>query len=43
MGERPSYQELETDFELRKLESAKKADEIEERLAELKRQMEAEE
>jgi phage shock protein A len=43
LGDRPSYRELETDLELRRLESAKKADAIEERLAELKRQMEAEE
>ncbi len=43
LGVRSSYREIETDFELRKLESAKKADEIEQRLAELKRQMEAEE
>jgi phage shock protein A len=42
LGDRPSYRELETDLELRKLESAKKADEIEERLADLKRQMESE-
>lgn len=43
LGERSTYRELETDLELRKIESAKKANEIEERLAELKRQMEAEE
>ena len=43
LGVRSTYREIETDFELRKLESAKKADEIEQRLAELKRQMEAEE
>lgn len=43
LGERSTYRELETDLELRKLESARKANEIEERLAELKRQMESEE
>lgn len=43
LGDRPSYKELETDIELRRLEAAKKADDIEERLAELRRQMEAEE
>lgn len=43
LGERSTYRELETDLELRKLESAKKANEIEERLAELKRQLESEE
>lgn len=43
LGERSTYRELETDLELRKLESAKKANEIEERLAELKRQMDSEE
>lgn len=42
LGERSTYRELETDIELRKLESAKKANEIEERLADLKRQMEDE-
>lgn len=42
LGERRSVRELETDVELRKLEAAKKADEIDERLAELRRQMEEE-
>jgi phage shock protein A len=43
LGERPRAKEIETDYELRQLEAAKEADEIEERLKELKRQMEAEE
>ena len=42
LGERPPVREVETDLELRKLEAAKEADEIERRLAELKRQMEEE-
>lgn len=42
LGERPSYGEFETDYELRQLEAEKKADEIEERLAELRKQMEGE-
>jgi phage shock protein A len=41
LGERPRVKEIETDYELRQLEAAKEADEIEERLKELKRQMEA--
>ncbi len=41
LGERPRLKEIETDYELRQLEAAKEADEIEERLRELKRQMEA--
>lgn len=43
LGERPPAKQIETDYELRKLEAAKEADEIEERLKELKRQMEVEE
>ncbi len=43
LGERPPAKEIETDYQLRQLEAAKEADEIEERLKELKRQMEAEE
>ncbi len=43
LGERPPAKQIETDYELRQLEAAKEADEIEERLKELKRQMEAEE
>jgi phage shock protein A len=42
LGDRRSVRELETDVELRKLEAAKEADEIDERLAELRRQMENE-
>jgi phage shock protein A len=42
LGGRPSIRELETDVELRKLEAAKEADEIDKRLADLKRQMEEE-
>jgi phage shock protein A len=42
LGERPRTKEIETDYELRQLEAAKEADEIEERLKELKRQMEEE-
>lgn len=42
LGERPRVKEIETDYELRQLEAAKEADEIEERLKELKRQMEEE-
>lgn len=40
LGERPALREFETDLELRKLEAAREADEIEERLSELKRQLE---
>ncbi|NIN72671.1 MAG: hypothetical protein GTO46_12260 [Gemmatimonadetes bacterium] len=40
LGERPPAKQIETDYELRQLEAAKEADEIEERLKELKRQME---
>lgn len=43
LGERPRLKEIETDYELRQLEAAKEADEIEERLKELKRQLEVEE
>jgi phage shock protein A len=43
LGERPSMRQLETDYELRKLEAAKEADEVERKLLELKRQMEEEE
>ena len=43
LGDSPSVRELEADVELRKLEAAKEADEIESKLAELKRQMEDEE
>jgi phage shock protein A len=42
LGERPRAKEIETDYELRQLEAAKEADEIEERLKQLKRQMEEE-
>jgi hypothetical protein len=42
LGERPRVREIETDYELRQLEAAKEADEIERRLLELKRQMEDE-
>ncbi|UCC83248.1 MAG: hypothetical protein JSW46_20235 [Gemmatimonadota bacterium] len=42
LGERPPAKQIETDYELRQLEAAKEADEIEERLKELKRQMEEE-
>ncbi len=43
LGDAPSVRELEADVELRKLEAAKEADEIDAKLAELKRQMEDEE
>ena len=43
LGDAPSVRELEADVELRKLEAAKEADEIESKLAELKRQMDDEE
>ncbi|MGD2217194.1 MAG: hypothetical protein PVJ64_10565 [Gemmatimonadales bacterium] len=43
LGERPRTKEIETDYELRQLEAAREADEIEQRLQELKRQMEDEE
>ena len=36
-------EELETDYELRRLDAEKRADDVEQRLAELKRQMEDEE
>ena len=42
LGDAPSVRELEADVELRKLEAAKEADEIDSKLAELKRQMEEE-
>ena len=42
LGDAPSVRELEADVELRKLEAAKEADEIDTKLAELKRQMEQE-
>lgn len=42
LGERTAGRELETDYELRRIEAAKQADEIEQRLADLKRQMEEE-
>jgi phage shock protein A len=40
LGDAPSVRELEADVELRKLEAAKEADEIDSKLAALKRQME---
>ena len=43
LGERQPARELETDYELRRLEAEKRADDVEQRLAELKRQMEDEE
>jgi len=43
LGDAPSVRELEADVELRKLEAAKEADEIDSKLAQLKRQMEEEE
>jgi phage shock protein A len=43
LGERQPVREIETDVELRRLEAAKEADEVERRLAELKRQIEEEE
>ena len=43
LGDRPSLREIEADVELRKLEAAKEMDEVEERLAELKRRMQHEE
>ncbi len=42
LGERSAARELEADVELRQLEAASEADEIEQRLNELKRQMEEE-
>ncbi len=42
LGERPRVHQLETDYEMRQLEAARKADEIEERLAQLRRQVEEE-
>jgi|GEM_PF-749807 phage shock protein A len=42
LGERQPVQEIETDLELRRLEAARQADEIEKRLADLKQQMEEE-
>jgi phage shock protein A len=42
LGDAPSVRELEADVELRKLEAAREADEVESKLAELKRQMEEE-
>jgi hypothetical protein len=42
LGERRPVRELEADVELRKLEAAKQADEINQQLAELKRQLEEE-
>jgi phage shock protein A len=42
LGERSSARELETDYELRKLEAAKEADEIERRLLELKKEIKEE-
>lgn len=42
LGERQPAREIETDLELRRLEAARQADEIEKRLADLKRQMEEE-
>jgi phage shock protein A len=43
LGERPRVKEIETEVELRRLEAAKEADEVEQRLRELKRQIESEE
>lgn len=40
LGERPRVEGIDTDYELRQLEAAKEADEIEERLKDLKRQLE---
>ncbi len=42
LGERPRTHDFETDYELRRLEAARQADEVEERLAQLKRQIEEE-
>ncbi len=42
LGERSTARELEADLELRRLEAASEADEIEQRLNELKRQIEEE-
>lgn len=42
LGERPPAEELETDYELRQLEAAKEADELERRLLELKKELEEE-
>lgn len=43
LGERPRLKDIETDYELRQIEAAKEADEVERRLTELRRQMEDEE
>jgi phage shock protein A len=42
LGERAPVKELEAEVELRKIEAAKEADEVERRLSELKRQIESE-
>ncbi len=42
LGERPEAKQIEADMELRRLDAARAADEIDQRLAELKRQMEDE-
>ncbi len=43
LGERQPVREIETDLELRRLEVARQADEIDKRLAYLKQQMDEEE